>query len=191
MELQWFKNYLTDRKQFVHINGANSNLLDISIGVPQGSILGPLLFLLYINDLPQCSNLIALLFADDTTLYFSDANIQNLISTVNHEFKKVVDYFRFLKLALHPDKTKFILFTNNKEVRSGNVDIFLNFNNNNDIQDRHLVTKLVRVTCESDVPAIKFLGIFIDPLLSFKYHINSVVGKVSKSLFFYALSKIF
>jgi hypothetical protein len=67
-ELLWFKNYLTGRKQFVHINGTNSSLLDILLGVPQGSILGPILFLIYINDLPLCSALKALLFADDTKL---------------------------------------------------------------------------------------------------------------------------
>ena len=86
VELQWFKNYLSNRKQLVHVNGENSSLLDILIGVPQGSILGPLLFLIYINDLPNCSSLLALLFADDTTLYLSDSNLNNLIERVNCEF---------------------------------------------------------------------------------------------------------
>ena len=101
VELQWFKNYLSNRKQLVYVNGLNSSLLDILIGVPQGSILGPLLFLIYINDLPNCSALLALLFADDTTLYLSDSNLNNLIAKVNCEFKKVVDYFRSLRLYLH------------------------------------------------------------------------------------------
>ena len=69
-ELLWFKSYLDNRKQAVNISGSNSQLLNILIGVPQGSILGPLLFLIYINDLPLCSELISLLFADDTNLYF-------------------------------------------------------------------------------------------------------------------------
>ncbi len=68
-ELQWFRSYLTDRKQFVSLNGKLSNLRDILIGVPQGSILGPLLFLIYINDLPLSSDLYTLLFAEDTTLF--------------------------------------------------------------------------------------------------------------------------
>ena len=87
VELLWFQDYLTNRKQIVHINGSNSLLLNILIGVPQGSILGPLLFLIYINDLPLCSELFALLFADDTTLLLSDPNIDNLIAKVNVEFK--------------------------------------------------------------------------------------------------------
>jgi hypothetical protein len=74
VELLWFQSYLSNRKQFVHINGSNSLLLNILIGVPQGSILGPLLFLVYINDLPLCSELISFLFADDTTLLMSDSN---------------------------------------------------------------------------------------------------------------------
>ena len=70
-ELSWFESYLTERKEFVSINGKNSLLTAVTLGVPQGSILGPLLFLLYINDLPLVSKLFALLFADDTTLFAS------------------------------------------------------------------------------------------------------------------------
>ena len=77
LELSWFRDYLQNRKQLVHINGSNSCLLEILIGVPQGSILGPLLFLIYISDLPLCSELLALLFADDTTLFLSGRNLND------------------------------------------------------------------------------------------------------------------
>jgi hypothetical protein len=90
MELDWFKNYLLNRKQFVHLNGKSSNLLDILLGVPQGSILGPILFLIYINDLPLSSLLKSLLFADDTALLASGSNIEDLTEFVNTEFQKVV-----------------------------------------------------------------------------------------------------
>ena len=70
MLLEWFKSYLTDRKQYVFYNGESSDLKLISCGVPQGSVLGPLLFLIYINDLPNIStNLKFFLFADDTNIY--------------------------------------------------------------------------------------------------------------------------
>ena len=127
----------------------------------------------------------SLLFADDTTLYMSDSNLDRLVQNVNLEFKKVVDYFRFQKLALHPEKTKFILFSNSNEVRNKIITIQLNFNNDADVPNTNLISNLVRITSESETPAIKFLGIYIDPLLSFKFHINSIVSKVSKSLYFF------
>jgi Reverse transcriptase (RNA-dependent DNA polymerase) len=82
-ELKWFKSYLSERFQFVLVNGYNSDLLEILIGVPQGSILGPLLFLLYVNDLPNCSELLSKLFADDTALFDTDDDINQLVLRVN------------------------------------------------------------------------------------------------------------
>ena len=84
-ELSWFESYLSDRKQFVTVNGKNSKLINVLLGVPQGSILGPLLFLLYINDLPLASNLFTLLFADDTTLLASADSVESLNLFVNTE----------------------------------------------------------------------------------------------------------
>ena len=82
----WFKSYLTDRKQFVTINKSSSPLLNITLGVPQGSILGPLLFILHINNLPLSSKFLSLLFADDTTLLLTHTNINELIAMANIEF---------------------------------------------------------------------------------------------------------
>ena len=82
---------------------------------------------------------------------------------------------KFLKkYSKNLDKTKFILFTNSPDVRAQEVDIVLNSNNEDDIQSEVLISHLSRVTSESVVPAVKFLGIFIDPALNFKYHINSI-----------------
>ena len=94
-------NHLTDRKQFVALNGKSSLLTEVLLGVPQGSILGPLLFLLYINDLPLASKLFALLFADDTTLLASSNSVESLVEFVNIELKKICDFFRTNMLMLH------------------------------------------------------------------------------------------
>ena len=79
--LEWFRSYLSNRKQFVVIDGISSDLIDVTIG----SILGPILFLIYINDLPLCTALFSLLFADDTTLLACSHSIDELISLVNSE----------------------------------------------------------------------------------------------------------
>ena len=89
--LQWFKSYLHERKQYVYINGECSELKPISCGVPQGSVLGPLLFLIYINDLPNISKKLDLyLFADDTNIYYEDQSLANLEKKVNKELKTYI-----------------------------------------------------------------------------------------------------
>ena len=88
--LDWFKSYLMDRKQYVLANGSNSSYLNVTRGVPQGSVLGPLLFLLYIIDLPRSSSkLVFYLFADDTNIYFEAENPNLLQQIVNKELKKL------------------------------------------------------------------------------------------------------
>ena len=87
--LQWFKSYLSCRKQFVQYNGYNSSSLDIICGVPQGSILGPPLFLVYINDLCTVSKVLGLiLFADDTNIFYSHTDASYLMEVVNLELNK-------------------------------------------------------------------------------------------------------
>jgi hypothetical protein len=189
VELAWFKSYLSDRQQFVIVNGMPSTLLYILLGVPQGSILGPLLFLIYINDLPDCSSLLSFLFADDTTLLDSDHDINLLVSRVNQEFKKVVFYFRAHKLALHPQKTKFIIFSHSNFIVNPPI-INIDFNNFNGLPDNDLVSPIEFVNLSPD-PTVKFLGVLFDPTLNFKSHISLISSKIAKSLYIMRRAKNF
>jgi hypothetical protein len=190
-ELQWFTSYLNGRLQFVTINGSDSDQLEINKGVPQGSILGPLLFLIYINDLPECSLLITLLFADDTTLLASGDNLQELILFVNREFQKVVSFFRSHKMALHPKKTKFIVFNANEQLLSEiDPNVFINSNNENENLES-LKVKIERINGNSEEPAIKFLGVYLDSKLNFKYHVSKMCKKIASSLYVINMAKNF
>jgi hypothetical protein len=182
-ELKWFENYLKGRKQFVFLNGTSSNLRDILLGVPQGSILGPLLFILYINDLPKISRLFSSLFADDTTLLAKHRDPTLLCQFVNDEFHKIATYFRAHKLSLHTCKTKFMVFTTSPAVRNLNFDVFIN-NNNSNSNDPNLIFPIQRVKSNCNIPAIKFLGFFVDESLNFKYHIQYISKKLSTALYF-------
>ena len=105
--LKLIKNYLTNKKQFVFVNQTPSKKLTISCGVPQGSLLGPLLFSIYINDLPKASNFETRLFEDDTALLLTDSDLKSLNYKVNTELSKVELRLNANKLTLHYSKTKY------------------------------------------------------------------------------------
>jgi len=176
-ELLWFRSYLTNRQQFVHVNGVDSNLLNIILGVPQGSILGPLLFLIYINDLPLASKFLSLLFADDTTLLLTSDSLQDLENQANQQFYVICEFFRTNKLALHPSKTNYIVFTNSKS----NINFKLCCNNNNQHEnDTGKIQEIARIQGNG---AAKFLGVLFDPQLNFKMQVGAVKAKLAKSLY--------
>ena len=103
------ENYLTDRQQYVNANSTTSDLIKVCCGVPQGSTLGPTLFSLYINDLPNISNFTVRLFADDTALITQDENLSNLGKKVNGELINVELWLRKNKLSLNCDKTSYLV----------------------------------------------------------------------------------
>ncbi len=105
-ELAWFKSYLSDRSQVVDINGTHSTPRNIDISVIQGSILGPILFLIYINDLPNATNLATFMFADDTSTLKSMKNLNDLIIFVNNELKKMATWFRSTVAENNHDRSK-------------------------------------------------------------------------------------
>ena len=162
--LDWFKSYLMDRKQYVSVNGSNSSYLNVTCGVPQGSVLGPLLFLIYINDLPQSSaKLVFYLFADDTNIYFEAENLKLLQQTVNKELKKVKIWLDVNKLSLNIDKTNFIIFKSPQHFSSDIINIKIG----------NLPVKKTGY--------VKFLGVLLDENLSWKYHLIELSKKLART----------
>ena len=122
--LDWLTNYLSNRNQNVLINNNKSNIGEIKAGVPQGSVLGPLLFLLYINDIADGLESIARLFADDTSLSYSSANLQNIEDTINRDLTKLNDWSKTWLTIFNPNKTEllFISTTSNSDNISFSFD---------------------------------------------------------------------
>ena len=107
----WFRSYLQNRTQYTTFNFVDSSIKTITCGVPQGSILGPLLFLLYVNDIANVSaTFMSILFADDTNMFLQGRNINTLIREANEELAKLVTWLQVNRLSLNVDKTKFLIF---------------------------------------------------------------------------------
>ena len=115
------KSYFTGRSQFVKLNETYSSPVDIVFGVPQGSILGPLLFLLFINDLPDSTNLYVKLYADDTFLCSQNKDIGMLERTVNIELDKVFVWLASNKLTLNISKSKYMIVTKKRIIPPLNI----------------------------------------------------------------------
>ena len=162
--LDWFRNYLSDRNQYVSIDGTCSGLLPVTCGVPQGSILGPLLFLLYINDLPLVSkSAVTILFADDTNALYTGKTYDELINVVCNDLRILSDWFKSNKLALNETKTNYMIFHTRHNKPPDNFVITLN----------GVILERVKIT--------KFLGVLIQENLNWKAHIDYVCDKISKS----------
>ena len=162
--LDWFSSYLTNRSQFISVNGSMSSKQLVTCGVPQGSILGPLLFLIYINDITACSNIIKfILFADDTNLFCSNNSLSELESILNGELEHLSVWFKANKLSLNTAKTNYILFRN---------------------KGKSLSNLMIRIngTLISQVNQTKFLGLYIDEALTWDNHITHISSKISKSI---------
>ena len=109
--LNWFKSYLSNRKQCVFLNGESSEVKYITCGVPQGSVLGPLVFLLYINDLPNISKVLDFyLIADDTNIYYESDNLDKLERKVNKELGKLQLWLNVNRRSLNLSKTNYFIF---------------------------------------------------------------------------------
>ena len=128
--LLWFRSYLNDRQQVCHVNGVYSNKDFITCGVPQGSILGPVLFLLYINDLPKClDHSIARLFADDTNMTFAGCNIKSIQEQMTSDLNNIFQWLCSNKLTLNVLKTDFMLIGSRQKLSALDDSIVLSADN--------------------------------------------------------------
>jgi len=185
--LNWFRSYLSNRTQCVEINGVKSSLKSINISVMQGSVLGPLLFLCFINDLNKSTSLLSLLFADDTCLLASGFNLKDLIIHCNTELQKVANWFSANHLAINVSKCKFIVFHNKGKILNFEQnEIVFNLNELNCANNPANIFPLERIYNSSpnkDNLTYKYLGILLDENLNFNSHIDYVCKKLSKALF--------
>jgi ribonucleases P/MRP protein subunit RPP40 len=164
-------NYFTDRHQSVKYEKKMSPLMAFLLGVPKGSVLGPLFFLLMINDLAYIIELMCKLFADDTTLGDVDKDLNILINRFVSKLKTLLDWCQFNKLAINWSKT-FFMFVTNKRVKLPNeitVDTKLVNDKNEDIK-------------VSVVNSFKLLGVTIDNKLNFTEHCSNLKKIVNKKL---------
>ena len=168
LPLAWFKNYLGNRYQFTVFNNVSSSHSLIKHGVPQGSILGPLLFLIYVNDIEKSSSKFDfIMYADDTTLFYTQPDLKNLQENVNSELQNVSKWFNANKLVLNLTKTSFIYF-HNRQSNSASIRDDLTLS----IDDKPLIKS----------KSVSFLGVNIDENLNWDSHINYIGTKISKCI---------
>ena len=162
--LDWFKSYLFNREQCTEINNTLSNKGFIKCGVPQGSVLGPLLFLLYINDITATSKILKFyLFADDTSIFYSDKKDPETVNLLNLELKKVSDWLTANKLSLNIGKSCYLNFSLSS-LNNNYTNIIINGEN------------------LKEKSTTKYLGVLIDNKLKWKDHITHVTNKLSKGI---------
>ena len=170
----WFESYLSERTQYTIINEAQSASLKIDYGVPQGSVLGPLPFLLYINDIGAIPNLNfkPKLFADDTNVFINNSNLSTLNTICQLTINKISEWLLANRLTVNYDKTCYMIFSPTN-VNITPLELKLNINNS-------VINK---------VASTKYLGIQIDENLNWKFHINELCLSLRKYVgVFYKLS---
>ena len=166
--LKWFASYLTDRKQYVDLGGVKSTEQTMLCGIPQGSTLGPLMFLIYINDLPNSSDKLSFkIFADDTNVFASSGDLRTLENLINVELVKVKNWCHANKLSLNMSKTNFMLIKSPRK-----KDSIINVKLMNCDGSFQL---LERKTC------IKYLGVLIDEHLTWKDQISFIRSRISRN----------
>ena len=165
--LNWFKSYLEDRQQCCYVNGKTSSLRLLTCGVPQGSILGPLLFLIYINDLPSCLPKEATrMYADDTAVTLTGNNPAQIQTLIDCSLADVTTWLNSNKLTLNTTKTDVLFIGSNQRLKNFPKDMTFSVG-----------TKIIKRTS-----TVKYLGINLDETLSWNIHIEKLIKKISSGL---------
>ena len=165
--LDWFRSYLFNREQCTQVEGTNSSFLQVTCGVPQGSILGPTLFLCYVNDLSTCLNCHLSLYADDSALIFSGNDVDSISQFLSRELSMCKKWLTDNRLYLHVGKTESILFgTSGKIKKAGGFDVKCDGES------------VLRVT------SVVYLGVRLDQCLNFDQYINKVCSDANNRLSF-------
>uniref|UniRef100_A0A3P9HF32 Reverse transcriptase domain-containing protein n=1 Tax=Oryzias latipes TaxID=8090 RepID=A0A3P9HF32_ORYLA len=163
--LQWIDSYLTDRSQLVKVQSFKSAALSLPTGIPQGSILGPLLFSLYINDLPSsCPDVSVQMYADDTVVYVRGSNSSQVAEKLTDAMVNITAWLKYSCLQLNTSKT---------------VAMFFNKSNNNLTAEPDVFVSGERLQIVSEY---KYLGVILDSNLSFKSHIKRVCNRIKFNL---------
>ena len=163
----WFEDYLSGRTHTVCINGSNSEEMSMRRGVQQGSVLGRLLFLIFINDLPNSTKHCKIvLYADDTAIFFAHKDVHTIQSTFQQDLNALNNWFYDNGLIVNCSKTNILLFGTNKRL--------VNVNN--------LTLKLDETTISHNIASIKYLGLIMDSNLNWHDHIDYIASKVSSRL---------
>ena len=166
-ELSFFKSYLSDRTQCCSINGVKSKFRSISCGVPKGSILGPLLFIIYMNDLPNTVKGTEIkMYADDTNLTKHITSLGDVMEELIPEFEKVILWLKANKLSLNTLKTEFMFFGSSKHLKDTTNLIVLRVGD-----------KLIRRTKK-----VKYIGVILDEQLTWRDHIDYISTKIKRNI---------
>ena len=165
--LKWFASYLDNRTQICDINCCKSTPKLLSCGVPQGTILGPLLFLLYINDLPNCLHFSQTgMYADDTSLTFASTDVNHLNNCLNYDLSKVYTWLSANKLTLNLTKTEFMLIASRQKLSNISERPFLTMND----------------MAVEQVASAKSLGVYIDQTFNWECHIENISKKIASAI---------